>query len=90
MECPFIDKRPPDPKFNKPINYRELGGEDYIFYDHDDGFGETAWVQFCLKIGRKKDIFQCFNESEWKVCPYYRIQRNMIERAQEGHRDGKA
>lgn len=83
MQCPFIDKRTPNPDFNKPVNYRDFGGgEDYVFYDHDDGFGRITRVQFCQKIGRKKDIFQCLNESEWKACPHYRVQRDTIGREQ--------
>ena len=84
MQCPFIDKRPPDPKFNIPINYRDCGGaEDYVFYDHDNGFGWLTRVQFCQMIGRKKDVFQCLNESEWRACPYYRVQRDTLERSKK-------
>lgn len=72
MECPLIDRDTlPNPAFNRPINYGDLGGVDYVFYDHDDGFGEIARVQFCQLIGRKRDIFQCLNESEWRECPHY-------------------
>ncbi len=75
MECPNIDKSPKD-KFNHPINYKDLGGPvDYIFYDHMTPFGEITRVQFCKKIGRKKDIFECLNETEWKYCPI--IKRNV-------------
>lgn len=72
MECPFINKRPVDERCNHPVNYSQFGGEDYIFFDHDDGFGHITRVQFCQFIGRKRDVFQCFNESEWKACPHYR------------------
>lgn len=73
MECPFIDKGfVPNPRFNTPVNYRDLGGPiDYTFYDHDDGTGKKMRVQFCKRCGRKRDVFQCLNENEWKACPYY-------------------
>lgn len=73
MECPNIDRSfTPDPKFNKPINYRDFGGnEDYVFYDHDDGVGKITRVQFCKKCGRKRDVFECLNESEWQNCTHY-------------------
>ena len=68
MECPHIDKRTPD-KFNKPINYKDLNGDvDYIFYEHSDPFGDKSLVQYCKRKGRKKDVFECLNESEWPHC----------------------
>ena len=71
MECPNIDKSIKD-KFNTPINYKDLGGSvDYIFYDHTDPVGNITRVQFCKKIGRKRDVFECLNENEWKQCPHY-------------------
>lgn len=74
MECPNIDKEPKD-KFNTPINYKDLGGPvDYIFYDHIGPDGEITKVQFCKKCGRKKDIFECLNENEWKDCGYYKSE----------------
>ena len=74
MKCPFIKTgMVPDPKFNKPINYKNQGGnEDYIYYQHTDPYGDVSLVQFCKLIGRKKDIFQCFNENEWRNCPHYK------------------
>lgn len=79
MECPFINRSlKPDP-FNTPINYKDLGGPvDYIFYDHDNGFGRIARVQFCELIGRKRDVFQCLNESEWKRCPHFLVQAERL------------
>jgi len=35
-----------------------------------DGIFEN--VQFCKKIGRKKDVFECMNECEYKSCRAYR------------------
>ena len=80
MECPFIDRSfTPDPRFNKAINYRDLGGnEDYIFYDHDDGMGKVTRCQFCKLCSRKRNVFQCLNEVEWRACFYYRV-RMMVE-----------
>ena len=74
MECPYIERDIVPSKFNKPVNYSEYGGADYVFYDHDDGFGEISRVQFCKLIGRKRDVFQCFNENEWKSCHHFVIQ----------------
>jgi len=74
MECPFVDRRftPTPVELNKPVNYKNLGGPvDYVFYDHDDGFGEITRVQFCKLIGRKRDVFECLSESEWRKCPYF-------------------
>lgn len=82
-ECPFINRSftPSPEKFNKAINYKDLGGpEDYIFYDHDDGFGKVTRVQFCQLIGRKRDVFQCYNESEWRACPYHALGKKEAER----------
>ena len=75
MKCPFIDRSfTPDPTFNKPITYSSPEHEDdYIFYRHDDGFGNKSNVQFCQLCGRKRDVFQCLNESEWKRCPHYQV-----------------
>lgn len=70
-ECPNIDKRIKPNEFNKPVNYKNLGGNvEYIFYDHDDGFGNIRPVQFCKLCGRKTDVFECLNESEWKSCSF--------------------
>ena len=73
MQCPFIEPEPNISKEgNRRVNYADSGGADYIFYDHDDGFGNISRVQFCQLIGRKKDVFECFNESEWKQCRAYK------------------
>ena len=80
MKCPYIlnpDKI--DRKFNKPINYKELGGEeDYIFFDHIAPNGEITRVQFCSLKGRKKDVFQCLNENEWKNCPTFIMRQEAL------------
>ena len=72
-ECPYVDRRfvPVPEDLNIPVVYPTNDG-DYIFYDHDDGYGEISRVQFCQLVGRKRDVFECFNESEWKACSYYR------------------
>jgi len=72
MECPNIDRTFKGDSFNIAINYKDFGGNcDYIFYDHIDPLRRITRVQFCKKIGRKKDVFECFNENEWKSCPHY-------------------
>lgn len=75
MECPLIDKSISSSKFNRPVNYKDLGGPvSYIFYDHNDGFGNVSRVQYCQQIGRKKDVFECLNENEWKKCRAYKLE----------------
>lgn len=71
-ECPFVNRSiTPTPAVNKPLNYLDFGGaQDYVFYDHTDPFGKVTRVQFCQLIGRKQDVFQCMNESEWCLCPH--------------------
>ena len=78
MECPNINKEIVEDNFNTRINYKDLGGAvDYIFYDHKDPYwGEITRVQFCKKIGRKKDVFECLNENEWKNCYAYKGDRD--------------
>ena len=74
MECPLIKRDSvPDPRFNEPKDYQRLDGEggNYRYYIHSDGFGEYYPCQFCQLIGRKRDIFECFNENEWKDCCHY-------------------
>lgn len=76
MQCPFVtDPKKIERNFNKAINYKDLGGkEDYIFFDHDDGVGNISRVQFCNLIGRKRNVFECLNEEEWKNCYAYKNQ----------------
>lgn len=75
MECPNIDREFKGDNFNIPINYKELGGNcDYIFYDHIDPLRRVTRVQFCKKIGRKKDVFECLNENEWRNCYAYKAK----------------
>jgi len=72
MECPFVDRSfTPDVNFNKPIDYKNPDGSIYRFYEHWDGFYRRYKCQFCKLIGRKRDVFECLNESEWKECSYY-------------------
>ena len=54
---------------NTPVAYRCSDGTEYVFYDHRDPDGHMSRVQFCRRIGRKRDVFQCLNESEWQHCP---------------------
>jgi len=71
MECPYIE-RDIDTTSNKPIDYKAVGGKvNYIFYDHTDPDGNVSRVQFCKFKGRKKDVFQCLNENEWKDCSVF-------------------
>jgi len=63
MECPNISKDIITDKFNTPVNYG-----NYVYYEHKDPVGEKTIVQFCKRIGRKKDVFECLNENEWRNC----------------------
>lgn len=80
MQCPYIlPESEISKECNKRINYADFGGTEYIFYDHDDGFGNVTRVQFCQLIGRKRDVFECFNEVEWRACRGYRTQVALAE-----------
>jgi len=73
MECPHIDRSfIPNHEWNTPINYKDQGGnEDYIYYSRKFfGDDSSKLVQYCKFCGRKKDVFECLNESEWKQCEY--------------------
>lgn len=69
--CPHIvpifelDTRP---EYNKPVPYTCTDGTEYVFCDHTAPDGRITRVQFCKRIGRKQDVFQCLNESEWRLC----------------------
>lgn len=70
-ECPHIDRSfVPAEDVNKPIDYKTMEFDFYRFYEHTDPKGKKSKVQFCELIGRKKDVFECFNTYEWKYCPY--------------------
>lgn len=69
--CPFVDGSICEDEFNKRVEYPHSDGV-YVFFDHRAPTGEFSRVQFCKLIGRKRDVFECFNESEWRACPYYR------------------
>jgi len=71
-ECPFIDRTIiANPPFNKPVEYQCLDQSIYVFYRHFDGFDTYYHCQFCKLIGRKRDVFECLNESEWQACSHY-------------------
>ena len=79
MECPHISKGIVADKFNKPVNYEDFGGIDYVFYDHTDPDGKIISVQFCQLVGRKKDVFECLNENEWQNCQAFNISKERRE-----------
>ena len=71
-QCPYIDRSfTPNPTFNTHITYKCEDETEYIFYEHWDGFDKRYKCQFCKLIGRKRDVFECLNQSEWKECAYY-------------------
>jgi hypothetical protein len=73
-QCPYIDINiPADGIYNDEMYYECSDGTVYIFYKHWDGFDEKYNCQFCKLIGRKKDVFECLNENEWKECPHYKF-----------------
>jgi hypothetical protein len=74
-ECPNINRDITTSDFNVLVDH-----DGYVFYRHDDGFGKVTNVQFCKLIGRKRDPFECLNESEWKAWPYYRNNEEAAKR----------
>lgn len=68
-------------EFNQVMTYPCSDGSTYIFYKHQppiigdpkDEINRPYNVQFCQKCGRKKDVFECLNENEWKKCIYNQI-----------------
>ena len=70
MQCPNIISKEqlrlePD---NIPVVF-----EGYTYYRHNDSYGRdhgerAVNVQFCKKKGRKRDVFECLNENEWRNC----------------------
>ena len=79
MECPYINRDiRPNPAFNEREVCVSGGGTEYVYYIHRDGPKQYP-CQFCQMIGRKNDIFECFNESEWQNCMYYLIRQSMDE-----------
>lgn len=76
QECPYIDRSfEPDPEFNDKTEFKCQDGYVYIYYIHwsrpDHKYDGP--VQFCMHVGRKKDVFECLNENEWKRCPHYSL-----------------
>lgn len=73
-ECPYVDRSftPFPAQLNRAITYPCQDGTEYVFCEHDDGFGALSKVQFCQLMGHKRDVFGCLNESEWRLCPYYK------------------
>jgi hypothetical protein len=77
-QCPYIDKgtqiaieKEGNHLFNYPIPYPCTDGTVYTFYYHFDGFDQYYNCQFCQLIGRKRDVFECLNQSEWQKCIHY-------------------
>lgn len=79
-ECPFVDRSfiPTPTDWNEPFAYEDSVGT-YVFYKHNDGFGDIRNVQFCKLIGRKLDVFECLNRNEWEQCPYYKSRKEREE-----------
>jgi hypothetical protein len=81
MECPCVDRSfTPNEEFNTPIEYKNPDGSKYVFYSHYDGFGTYYNCQFCKLIGRKRDVFECLNENEWKECSYYKLRSKELSK----------
>jgi len=70
-QCPFIDRRIPASEINIPVTFKCGDGSEYVFFDHTAPWGDVTRVQFCQRIGRKRDVFECLNESEWRACYAY-------------------
>ncbi len=57
--------------------------EGWKFWEHTDPVGHVTNVQFCKLIGRKRDVFECINECEWKCCVHRKQElRDEIARAE--------
>lgn len=67
MPCPNIDTEIEETSYMKPAYY-----EGYRYWKRMNMDGEIETVQFCKKIGRKKDVFECLNECEYKACYAYK------------------
>ncbi len=80
-QCPFVQDRERliVSEFNQPMEYVAGNGDRYTYWIHDDGFGNKSKVQHCQLIGRKRDVFECLNESAWKACPHYRMATDRAE-----------
>ena len=73
-QCKFVDTEiNPNPAFNTPCYFECSDGTQYTYYYHFDGFDKYYNCQFCKLIGRKKDVFECLNENEWKECSYFKF-----------------
>jgi hypothetical protein len=68
MACPNIDRSIERTSYMEPIAY---GG--YVYWRRMNPDGVIENVQFCKKIGRKKDVFECLNECEYKACYAYKL-----------------
>lgn len=66
--CPFLIFDDIDTTFNKLIETPE----GWKFWEHTDPDGGVTYVQFCMLIGRKRDVFECINCSEWTECHAYK------------------
>lgn len=66
MACPNIDPTIEPTSYMNPVDY-----EGYRFWHRQNMDGKWENVQFCKKIGRKKDVFECLNECEYKACYAY-------------------
>lgn len=66
--CPNLIFDDIDTTFNELI----ITPEGWKFWKHIDPDGDITNVQFCKKVGRKRDVFECINESEWRACPHNR------------------
>lgn len=70
-QCPYINTEINDSASNQRTIYSTANGGEYVYWLHADGFGKVYPAQFCRHIGRKRDVFECLNEGEWKCCPHY-------------------
>ncbi len=72
-ECQYVYRSlTPPPACFVPVEFCKEDGTKYVFYHYKDGYGKEIAIQFCKLVGRKKDVFECLNESEWHECAYYR------------------
>lgn len=69
--CPQLIFDGIDTEFNELVETPE----GWKFWHHTDPDGKVTNVQFCKLIGRKRDVFECINENEWKGCAHNRMSK---------------
>ena len=67
MPCPNIDMSIEPTSYMRPVYFN-----GYRFWERVNLDGKCEVVQFCKKIGRKTDVFECLHTEEYRNCRAYR------------------